>query len=301
MSRKKLITNHYQLPTISSWLTPSINRLKNASIDSARIDALVILENELQKSREWLLAHFENELSEKQIRTLNAKITQRINGTPLAYIIGSKEFYGRDYFVNKNVLIPRPESECIIEILQDIIVNRDVLTSGNSRSTNNAINTIIDIGTGSGCLAITAKLLYPDTHVMAIDISGKALKVAKKNARMHNVQVQFKQLDITKKLPQIPKTRPYIFLANLPYVPDDLITSKEILKEPGIALFSGNDGMNHYREFWNQIASLKNKPRYIITECLKIQHRDQSQLASNSGYTLKTTKTLARLFEYHLN
>ena len=268
---------------IQNWLRDSSARLKTAGISSARLDSLVLLENNLEKSREWILAHPDYLLSSEELRILNKNVVQRKHHVPLAYIIGSKEFYGRDFMVMQDVLIPRPESEAIIEMLQVIASKFE-------------INTIIDIGTGSGCLAVTAKLLYPSIHVTAVDNSGSALTIAKKNARRYGAQIQFKQLDIYSTLPTMPKTRPYVFLANLPYVPEELITSKEILKEPAQALFSGQDGLDHYRAFWQQVGKLKNPPEYILTESLSNQHISMEQLAKAAGFVLETTKDLIQQY-----
>lgn len=269
--------------SISSWLREGEKHLREVGVESARLDCLLLLEDELGKPREWILAHSEQELSLHEQANLDKKVARRIKREPLAYILGSKEFYGRNFYVNEHVLIPRPESEAIIELLRSL------------PTIHYELPTIFDVGTGSGCLAITAKLLFPTTHVTALDISTDALKVARKNARTHGVQIQFRQLDIFKELPKMPKTRPYAMLVNLPYVPDNLITSDEITKEPTQAIFSGKDGMNHYREFWEQIAQLKNKPVYIITESLATQHQQMSQLAA-AHYRATKVKDLVQLF-----
>lgn len=269
--------------SISSWLKETETKLKKAGIESARLDCLLLLENELNKAREWILAHPERALSLPEQAELDKKVARRINREPLAYIVGSKEFYGHSFFVNESVLIPRPESEAIIELLKKVMAK-------------NNINTIIDVGTGSGCLAITAKLLLPGVHVTALDISAGALRIARRNARALKADIQFRKLDIYNGLPKMPKTRPHAMLVNLPYVPENLITSEEITKEPAEALFSGEDGMEHYKKFWQQIALLNNKPTHIITESLAVQHQQMPQLASSAGYTLSKTKDLIQLF-----
>lgn len=281
----KLITNHSSLTTISSWLRENTEKLQKADIASARLDCLLLLEHVLEKPRDWLLAHDDTELSPNQLESLNKAIAQRKSHIPLAYIIGSKEFYGRDFFVNEDVLIPRPESEAIIEILKQIAKNQN-------------INTIVDVGTGSGCLAVTAKLELGDVHVTALESSKAALKIARKNARRYGVGIRFIPSDLLSSFPGMPKTRPYVIIANLPYVPENLITSEEITKEPPEALFSGADGLNHYRRFWQQISNLPHlKPGHVITESLKDQHSSMLKLAKSADYTLKTTKDLIQHFQ----
>lgn len=275
---------NYELKTIQAWLRESTTKLKAAGVESARLDCLLLLEHTLEKSRDWLLAHDDETLTPEQTANLDKKVSQRQKRTPLAYIIGAKEFYGRSFLVNESVLIPRPESESIIELIKET-----------SKATD--INTVFDIGTGSGCLAITIKKELPDIHVTGIDISGAALQVAKKNARQLTAQIQWKQLDIEEdSLPPMPKTRPYVIVANLPYVPEGLITSPEITQEPGIALFSGADGLDHYRTLWQKISAAKNKPFAIITESLEGQHAALQHMAAAAGYQVSATQGLVQQF-----
>jgi len=269
---------------IQTWLSESTQKLRHEQIESARLDALILLETELEKSRAWLLAHYVHELSASKISNLNKKLSQRLHHTPLAYIIGSKEFYGRSFIVTEDVLIPRPESEALIELLIGIARLED------------APNTIFDIGTGTGCLAITAKLELGNIHCTAVDCSAPALKVAKKNAAMLQASVRFCKSDLLENVPKMPKTRPYVILANLPYVPEGLITSEEITKEPAEALFSGSDGLDLYRRFWQQVANLKNPPRHIITESLDSQHVALQTLAQIAGYEISKEQDLAQQF-----
>jgi release factor glutamine methyltransferase len=257
--------------------------LRSLGIASYKIDVLVMLEHVLKKRREWLIAHNEYVPSPREITQFQDFMTQRKSRTPLAYIIGSKEFYGRDFFVNKDVLIPRPESEQIIEYLKKLAATHQ-------------INTVMDMGTGSGILAITAKKELPDVHVTAIDISKAALAVARKNARLHQAQLQFKLCDITEGIPKMPATRPYALLVNLPYVPEGLVTSPEITKEPALALFSGKDGMDHYQLLWNQIRQLRHKPLAVITESLQDQHELMRTIAKISGYTETESNQLIQVF-----
>lgn len=277
-----------ELQTIASWLKETTTYLKMAGVTSARLDAIILLEAVLQKNREWILAHDDYKLSPHEATLLNNFVSMRKEHVPLAYIVGSKEFYGREFLVTPDTLIPRPESEAIIDTLKKV-------------SQQHEINTAIDIGTGSGCLAITAKKELPDIHATGVDISESALKIARKNARKHNVQIQWKQANLMKdELPKMPKTRPYIIIANLPYVPDNLITSEEITKEPALALFSGKDGLNHYRALFRQLKTRTNKPFAVITESLASQHTALNNFAINAGYQPQATTDLVQLFSLRL-
>lgn len=282
-----------ELITIQEWLQKNTRALENTGIESARLDCLLLLESELKKSREWILAHSDTELDSNVEQKLNKMCARRQTRQPLAYIIGSKEFYGHDFFVNKDVLIPRPESEAIIELLKEVVLSEQWRVDSEKPTTNHQPPTIIDIGTGSGCLAITAKLEFPDLHVIATDVSDAALSVARKNAKTLHADIEFKKSDLLSSLPPLHSS---IYLANLPYVPNNLITSEEITKEPAEALFSGSDGLDHYQRFWQQIEGLKNKPRAVIIESLKQQHPPMIELAQNAGYHLATTNTLCQLY-----
>lgn len=270
------------MTTIKQWLDSAVNQLQDSQIPSARLDSLILLENTLGKSREWIIAHDDTSI-DAEIEALNRKLTSRKNHTPIAYITGKKEFYGRCFKVNEHTLIPRPESEIIIHELIKLVENEPMLEP----------TTIADIGTGSGALAISAKLSLPDTTVIATDISKDSLDTAEENALNHGAQIQLYQADLL----NLPKAvKPDIILANLPYVPDSLVTSEEIKAEPKIALFSGNHGLDHYTRFWNQLAINIHKPRFVITESLQPQHKALVSLANKSGYRLMSTDQLIQTF-----
>lgn len=260
---------------IREWLHDSMVRLRDAGVDSPRRDCLVLIEDLLKKDRAWVLTHHEHELTNGQITELEDLLKRRIAREPLAYIRGKAWFYGRFFEVSPDVMIPRPESESFIELLKEIT----------SKS-------IADVGTGSGCLAITAKLELPKTEVTAVDIDKSALKIAKKNAQKHQVKIKFLQGSVLEPLENLPQ----VIIANLPYVPDEMITSPEITKEPALALFSGKDGLEHYRQFWFQIENLPQFPVYVLVESLKNQHQEMRKLAKHADYKLTKTDNLVQLF-----
>lgn len=271
---------------IANWLIKTILELGQAGVDSPRRDALVLLEDTMQKDRAWVISHPEYVIPAAKLQKVNKLIRRRISREPLAYIRSKAWFYGRFFIVSPDVMIPRPESESFIEIVKQI-----------------EPSTVIDLGTGSGCLAISASLELPATEIIAIDNSSKALAAAKKNARLHGTKINFLNgnlLDPVVKLDPRPGTT--VLMANLPYVPDALVTSPEITYEPAEALFSGLDGLNHYRELFAQCAE---NPRfaetinidYILAESLKSQHAAMIMLAEGSGYRLVKTDLLVQLFK----
>lgn len=265
--------------TIADWLVKAMVALKESDVPNGRTDALVLLSDLTNKDKSWIHAHPEHELNDLEVRELDYKLKKRTSHLPLAYIRGYAPFYGRNFTVNKKVLIPRPESESFIEILKSLEFERA---------------RIADIGTGSGILGITAALELPDSSIDLYDIDPDALGMAYHNARLYDLDLKYFKSDL---LDGLSDDNYDIILANLPYVPDKLITSPEITKEPKIALFAGPDGLDIYRKFWRSLGRLFNKPKYVLTESLESQHLDIQKMASSAGYTLERTDTLVQLFK----
>lgn len=264
--------------TIADWLIDSMVKLQAAGVENGRTDALVLLADLFGKDKSWVHTHPELKLDNLQTRELDYMLKKRIERTPLAYIRGFKEFYGRRFMVNSRVLVPRPESEAFIELAKTLEIE---------------LPRIADIGTGSGCLGVTAALEIPEAVVHMYDIDPDTLAVARHNALRYKLELQYYQSDL---LLGLQNGRYDVLLANLPYVPKKMITSPEIKKEPSLALFSGIDGLSHYRKFWKQVRKLEFKPRYILVESLENQHGALETLAKNAGYKLLKTSILVQLF-----
>lgn len=265
--------------TVQEFLNQAVTTLQGADIVTARLDSLVLLEDTLDTDRAHLLAHPEMVLNDEQLAHLNAQVTRRATHTPLAYIRGHAAFYGRDFMVNEHVLVPRPETEAIITLLKGLPLS----------------NTphIADIGAGSGCIGITAALELPESTVDLYDIDEKALEVARKNAtRLKARNIQTYQADLLADI-QEPHD---IILANLPYVPESYPINQAATFEPRLALFSGADGLDHYRSFWLQISNGTQHPQFILTESLPSQHHVLALLARNAGYVLEQTDDFIQLF-----
>ncbi len=264
---------------VSNWLIETMKKLGETGVDSPRRDTLVLLEDTLDKDRAWVLANPDYELKNTELKTVDTLIKQRISREPLAYIRGKAWFYGRFFTVNPDVLIPRPESEDFIDILKEL-----------------QPKAVIDIGTGSGVLAITTKLELPEIKVIATDTDTSALKIAEKNAHNYNVAIEFLQGSLLEPLQDL-KLQDYTIITNLPYVPDSLITSPEIKTEPKLALFSGADGLDHYRKFWEQTKNLPQAPQHVLTESLENQHEQIEKLAEEAGYKPVKTEGLVQVFK----
>lgn len=268
--------------SLSEWLSSTEKLLHERSIETARLDSLVLLSDELGHDKAWVLAHSEYCIQGSVLKKLNTKIAQRSNHIPLAYIRGKNEFYGREFMVNKHVLVPRPESESMIDLLKRIV-------GPDSRTT------IIDVGTGSGCLAITAKLELPNSTVVALDSSYECLRVAKQNATKLVADITFLESDLLDSMQDSSfKIQDSILLANLPYVPNDYPVNNAAAHEPPLALFGGNDGLKFYRKLFSQAKELR--VTCIITESLTEQHTGLIKIARENAFRHASTDGLAQLF-----
>lgn len=269
---------------IDTWLKSTSKKLNEAGIGTAHLDALVLLEDTLGKDRTHLLANPQLKLITEQIKKLDRQIKRRIKHEPLAYIRGQTEFYGREFCLDRRVLEPRPESETMIELLKALSARREALN-------------IIDLGTGSGALAITAKLEIPKAKVIATDIDPKCLIVARRNARLLKANVKFLQGDLLQPIKVLDSSLTFI-LANLPYVPESFKINPAAMAEPRIAIFGGSDGLDIYRQFFAQTQNLKARPKFILTEAMPPQHAKLEKIAKVAGYKLQQTDDFIQVFSY---
>ena len=208
--------------------------------------------------------------------------------TPLAYIRGKAEFYGREFMVTPATLQPRPDTETMLELLFEQ-VNGDK-SKGNS---------IVDIGTGSGAIAITAKLEFPEFEVHATEINNDALKVARQNARNLGADVKFYQGNLLQPILNLQSSisNPFAMLVNLPYVPDGHTINQAAMQEQAVAIFGGPDGLDLYRQLFAQ-SSVSNpqSPILVLTESLPFQHKALAAIAKKSGYSLMKTQDFIQVF-----
>jgi len=273
---------------VDAWLAESTSSLTNAGVGTARLDCLVLLEDATGKDRAWLLAHPEFTVQGSTLHNLKSWVKRRIKHEPLAYVRGKSEFYGREFIVNAHTLEPRPESETIISLLKQTLEDRS-LKMEDGRN-------IVDIGTGSGCLAVTAKLEMPHLNVYATDIDQLCIKTAKENAKNLQADVTFYSGDLLDSLPSSIFQLPTSILANLPYVPNAHTINQAAMFEPKHAIFGGPDGLDIYRRFFVQVTKLALKPNYILTESLPFQHKELVRIAKISGYKLQKTADFIQAF-----
>ncbi len=264
----------------------------NKKVDA--LDLELIVSHVIKKPREFVLAYLEYKMPKFNIENLKLKISRRMRGEPLAYILGEKEFYGLKFKVNKSALIPRPETELMVEEAVNHVTRSPRFRLGEAgnteRITNNKKILIIDVGTGSGCVIITlAKLL--ELRIMnyellffGTDINNKAIKVAKQNAKLHKVDRQIKFLKGNLLEPVVKKIKnkelkiencKLIIAANLPYLtPAQIKSSPSIQYEPKLALNAGRDGLKYYRQLFKQLRKIK---KMLCAMCYVLCEIDPSQ------------------------
>lgn len=273
--------NSHSPTTINSWLARAARHLVNVGISTAQLDAEVLLAHTLRKPRTWLHAHIDDEIDPRTIDIAQARLDLRLDRVPLAYIVGHKEFYGYTFKVTTATLIPRPESESLIDLLENTSV--DTLES----------KRLVDVGTGSGALGIVAKLKYPHTEVTLLDKSRHALAVAEKNASSLHADVDILESNL---LDSYSHTAD-IIIANLPYVNPEWERSPETEHEPAMALFAEENGTALIKKLIQQTLSKLKKDGFLILEADPEQHDEIKKSAQSAGLILAKVDGYGLLFE----
>ena len=245
---------------VSSWL-------KAAKKQVDRLDAELILAYVLRVPRTFLHAHPDYEINEEEQKQADSFLERRKNHEPFAYITGRKEFYGRFFKVTRDTLIPRPETEALIDAILPLKPHK-----------------ILDVGTGSGCIATTLALELPDSEVEAVDISDNALIVARLNSQFNGAKnINFYQSDL------LSNTGKYnLIVANLPYVDREWDwLSPELEFEPETALFAPDHGLFLIKKLIEQAPDHLNKGGYLILEADLSQHQKISDFARDFHFETK--------------
>lgn len=224
-SALKALKAKHNIMTVGNFLRQTTAIFEHAGITSSRLDAQVLLCRALKQNKAWLLAHSDDEIPAEKLDVLQDHTRRRAAREPLAYILGAREFYGRNFVVTPDVLIPRPATEHLIEQIKALPLP------------DNA--TALDVGTGSGAIAITLSLELPHIHVAACDVSSAALAIAEQNAeRLGADHLYFFASDL------LSSALTYdVIVANLPYVDRTWEHSLETAFEPELALFADDNGL----------------------------------------------------------
>ncbi len=232
--------------TVGSIFGNAVDRLRSRDPDGARYDATLLLAHVLARDPAWLLAHDDAPLAEPDRARYEAAVARRLSGEPVPYITGTAGFYGRAFAVDANTLVPRPETEALVEAVLESV----------RHSTRPGPVQICDVGTGSGAIAVTLACELPVAQVTAVDVSPEALAVARRNAESHGVvaRVRFVLGDGLAAAPVpggytcVVANLPYVRTGELPQAPDP--TSFE----PRLALDGGADGLVLYRALLRDAA-----------------------------------------------
>lgn len=218
--------------------------------------AELLLRHHLRKSRTELFLVMREEMDLVVFETYKRDLETYASGIPVQHIIGSEEFYGRTFKVNRDVLIPRPETE---ELVAGVLKRLERMGQEEEWK-------VIDVGTGSGIIAITLALELPNLNVTGIDISSAALKVAKSNKQSLGAEVELIEGDLLKPLIST-KKKVDVVVSNPPYIPiADKATLSTYVREhePSSALFAGEDGLNYYRRFMEELPAVLKKDRGLV-------------------------------------
>ena len=255
---------------IFELLNEGIERLQSSGVLNARMEAQLVLSKIVDKPKEWLMVHFDEVVSSEDCIAFRDIIEKRIKGEPLQYLLREAYFMGLPFFVNENVLIPRADTEILVEsVIQ--------------RFTQNEKIKILDMCTGSGCIAISIKKYLEQAFVFAADISKNAIEVAKNNALKNDVHVEFILSD---KFINIPNIKFNVIVSNPPYLTEKEMEElqKEVTYEPSIALAGGKDGLDFYREISLRAKTYLEKNGLLAFEIGYKQGDDVLALLVEQGY-----------------
>ena len=255
---------------IEEILKKEINNLKQNNIENSTLKAKILLANILNVKKEYLLIHSEEEIKQEDKIKYENCIKELIKGKPLQYITNKQEFMGLDFYVDENVLIPQPDTEILVEKTIEI-----------AETTQK--NKILDMCTGSGCIAISLAKKINNTQIIAVDISNNALNVANKNAINNNVEnkIKFINSDMFNNIEE----KFDIIVSNPPYIETETINKLEIevQNEPHLALDGGIDGLKFYKTIANNAFKYLNENGYLLLEIGYNQQNSVTQLLQDIG------------------
>ncbi len=224
--------------TVLEVLQSTTAYFKKRSIDNPRLNAELLLAHIIRRKRIELYLEFERALDENELAPLRELVRRRAEGEPLQHLLGTVEFCGLTFLCDRRALVPRPETEELVELVESKIENRK--------------SKIVDVGTGSGVIALSLAKKFPEAHIFAVDVSEDALSLAQENAARLGLtnRVQFRKNDLLENLDE----RFDLIVANLPYIAmqDRHTLSKEVLRDPEVALFAGESGQELIRKLIEQ-------------------------------------------------
>lgn len=265
--------------TIREAISNATQLLTEAGIPEPRMTAQQLLAELLKKDRIYLITHSDERLEPSIANQFHVWVTQRCSGVPLQYITGHEQFYGLDFLVTPDVLIPRPETELLV---QEALIRAQ-----------QPAPLIIDVGTGSGCVAITLAVHRPSSRVLALDISEAALSIARANARRHRVEdrIEFLVSDMFSALTANHMSlKADLIVSNPPYVAEhdrDTLQREVREHEPPLALFAGSDGLELHRRLLRESPTWLRPGGHLIMEMGFGQQRPMLALVDRSTWIVE--------------
>jgi release factor glutamine methyltransferase len=266
---------------IAEILVKAKKELDESGVGSSRLDSLILLSYAISFSREQLIFNPDFELDFAQQQNFFTLLERRKARQPVSQIIGKREFFGGDFFVNSDVLDPRPDSESLIELVLERFPNCDEEIK------------ILELGVGSGCLIITLLKAFKNAAATAVDVSDKALEVAKKNAQNHQVLERLKLQNSNLFSALNDSSKFDLIISNPPYIPSKEIENLQAevrLFEPLLALDGGVDGLDFYRKIAAQSQNFLSENGQIILEIGFGQKEDITKIFTQKNFSLEASK-----------
>ena len=262
--------------TIYQAIKKGMIDLKVKNIEEPKLKARILMQYVLNKERQYILVHDNEELSKEQLEKYFLCIKKIVSGIPLQHITNLQEFMKLNFYVDENVLIPRPDTEILVEEVIKI-------------STKVRAKKILDLCTGSGAIAVSLAKYLENVQITAVDISSKALQVAIRNAKNNNVEekITFIESDL---FTDIAKEKYDIIVSNPPYIKSNVIPNlnEEVRKEPYIALDGGLDGLNFYKKIIKDGYEYLKYKGYLCLEIGYDQKEEVEQIIKNDDKYFNT-------------
>jgi len=245
------VQKNWRIKDLLEWTT---RYFSDRGMQESRLEAEVLLADVLEKNRVYLYANYEEPVNQSERDVYREYIKRRIEGEPLAYIVGRREFMSLNFQVSPDVLIPRPDTEILVETALQLAKGEEV-------------QRICDVGTGSGAIAVSLAYYLLDAEIFGLDLSPEALRIARQNALQHGVKVDFREGDLLEPIQN--EGQMDMIIANLPYVTAQQLEELETgVKdyEPHLALLAPGDGLDIYRRLLAQIGPILRLGGYVLME-----------------------------------